>query len=77
MAPEAAIVRHMTLISLLVTLVLVGIALYVVNTLVPMDAKIKQIINVIVVVAVVLWLLNVFFGVGFGNLGSVRVGHTR
>ena len=50
----------MTLIGLLFALVVVGILLYCVNQFVPMDAKIKTIINIIVVLAVVFWLLQAF-----------------
>lgn len=62
----------MDLISLIVTLVVVGVVLWLVNTYVPMDAKIKRILNVAVVVLVVLWLL--FSVLGAANLGSVHVG---
>ncbi len=48
------------MVQLLVLLVLVGVALYVVNTMVPMDAKIKTLLNIVVVLAVVLWLLQAF-----------------
>lgn len=50
----------MTLIGLLVTLVVVGLLLWLVNTMIPMQAQIKTILNVVVVIAVVLWLLNTF-----------------
>jgi hypothetical protein len=43
-----------------------------VNTYIPMDPKISQILNVVVVIVVVLWLLNVF-GVLHGARG-IRVG---
>lgn len=62
----------MSLISLVVTLIVVGVLLWLVNTYVPMDSKIKTILNVVVVIAVVLWLLQAF-GV-LGSLSSVRVG---
>jgi hypothetical protein len=45
--------------------------LWLVNTYIPMDGKIKNILNIVVVVVVVLWLLNVF-GV-WGNLHTLRV----
>lgn len=61
----------MTLISLVVTLIVVGVLLWLVNAYVPMDAKIKQILNIVVVIAVVLWLLRAF-GV-LGELGNVRI----
>ena len=57
----------MSLIGLVLTLVIVGVGLWLINNYVPMDPKIKTIVNVVVVVAVVIWLLQVF-----GILGSVR-----
>ena len=50
----------MTLISLLVTLVVVGLLLWAVNSIIPMDPGIKKIVNVVVIVAVCLWLLSAF-----------------
>ena len=61
----------MSLISLIVILVVVGVILWLVNTYIPMDAKIKSILNVIVVIVVVLWLLQVF-GI-LGNMNEVRI----
>jgi len=60
----------MSLITIVVTLVVVGVLLWLVNTYIPMDGKIKKILNIAVVVLVVLWLLNVF-GV-LGHLRDVR-----
>jgi hypothetical protein len=62
----------MSLVSLVITLIVVGVLLWLVNTYVPMDSKIKTILNVVVVIAVVLWLLRAF-GV-LGSLSDVRVG---
>ncbi len=50
----------MSLISLILVLVVVGVILWVVNTYIPMDGKIKRILNIVVVIAVVLWLLYAF-----------------
>ncbi len=50
----------MSLISLVVVLIVVGVALYLVNTMIPMDSKIRSIINVVVVLAVCLYLLQAF-----------------
>lgn len=50
----------MSLISLIVTLVIVGVLLWLVNACVPMDGKIKKILNVVVVICVVVWLLYAF-----------------
>lgn len=62
----------MSLVSLVIVLIVVGVLLWLVNSYIPMDAKIKQILNVVVVIAVVLWLLQVF-GV-LGSLGAVHIG---
>lgn len=61
----------MSLISVVVVLIVVGVLLYLVNSLIPMDAKIKQILNIFIVVAVVLWLLKVS-GL-LGQIGNVRI----
>ena len=62
----------MSLITLIVTLIVVGVLLWLVNSYIPMDAKIKQILNIVVVVAVVLWLLSAF-GL-LPDIGAIRVG---
>jgi hypothetical protein len=62
----------MSLITIVITLIVVGVLLWLVNTYIPMDGKIKKVLNIVVmVVVVVLWLLNVF-GV-LGHLHDVRV----
>lgn len=65
----------MPLISVVITLIVVGMLLWLVNTYIPMDAKIKKILNIVVVIAVVLWLLSVF-GV-LGHSGDIRVPQIR
>lgn len=50
----------MSLASLVVGLIVVGVLLWAVNAFIPMDAKIKQILNVVVVICVILWLLSAF-----------------
>jgi hypothetical protein len=61
----------MDLITLVVTLVIVGVILWAINTLIPMDAKIKTILNVVVVIVVLLWVLSLFTG----HFPNMRVGH--
>ena len=61
----------MSLVTIIVTLIVVGVLLWLINTYIPMDGKIKKILNVVVVVLVVLWLLNIF-GI-LGRLREVRV----
>ena len=62
----------MPLMNVLITLIVVGVLLWLVNSYIPMDAKIKQILNIVAVIAVVLWLLRVF-GL-FGPANNIRVG---
>lgn len=50
----------MPLINVIFTLVLVGLILWVINTYIPMQASIKQILNIVVVILVILWLLSIF-----------------
>lgn len=52
------------MISLIVGLMLIGVVLYLINTCIPMDDKIKTILNVVVIVLVLLWLLSAFGLVG-------------
>lgn len=62
----------MTLINLIIILVLIGVAMWAINTYIPMSAGIKKLLNIAVVVIVIIWLLQV---VGLlGNLGAVTVG---
>jgi hypothetical protein len=62
----------MPLIQIIVTLIVVGVLLWLVNNFVPMAGSIKSILNAVVVIVVVLWLLNVF-----GLLDSIARVHVR
>ena len=53
---------------------MVGVILWLINAYVPMDAKIKKILNIAVVVIVVLWLL---YAVGLLPMGDIRVPKVR
>jgi len=61
----------MSLITLLIVLIVVGVILWLINTYIPMDRKIKNILNIVVVIVVVLWLLKAF-GV-LGSLENLRI----
>jgi hypothetical protein len=43
-----------------IVLVVVGVILWVINSYIPMQATIKKILNVVVVIAVIIWFLSVF-----------------
>ena len=63
----------MPLLNLVLALIVVGVALCLVNNFIPMASSIKTILNVVVVVAVGIWVLQ---AVGlWGNLSSYRLTH--
>ena len=62
----------MPLLQVFLTLIVVGVLLWLVNRFIPMQSTIKSILNGLVVILVVLWLLNLF-GL-FTNLSAIRVG---
>jgi len=61
----------MPLLTVLLVLIVVGVLLWLVNTYIPMDRKIKNILNAVVVIVVIIWLLKVF-GV-LSSLNNVTV----
>lgn len=63
----------MTLIGLIIALVVIGVVLWVINSFIPMDPKVKAILNAFVIIVLALWLVQVLFG-GFGILNHpVRI----
>jgi len=50
----------MSLLNILIAIIVVGVLLWIINTFIPMDHKIKQIFNLVVVIALIIWLLKVF-----------------
>jgi hypothetical protein len=64
----------MSLISLVVALIIVGVLLWAVNAAPFIDANIKKIIYIIIVVFVVIWLVTSIFGFSWGSFGNIRIG---
>lgn len=62
----------MDLMHVIVTLIVIGVLLWLINSFIPMARSIKSILNAVVVIAVVLWLLD-----GFGLLHSLSRVHLR
>jgi len=62
----------MSLITVVAILIVVGVLLWLVNTYIPMQATIKQILNAVVVIAVVLWLLQMTGALA--TLRDIRIG---
>jgi hypothetical protein len=57
----------MSLIGLILSLVVIGVLLWLVNNYVPMDRTIKSIVNAVVVIVTVVWVLQ-----AVGLLGSLQ-----
>jgi hypothetical protein len=54
----------MTLVSIVVVLIVVGLILWLINTYIPMAGAIKSLLNVVVFVVVLIWLLQAFGLIG-------------
>jgi hypothetical protein len=57
----------MPLITIVIVLVVVGVALWAINTYIPMAKSVKTILNIVVVVVLCLWLLQ-----AFGLIDSIK-----
>ena len=62
----------MPLVQLVITLVVVGVILWLINSYIPMQSTIKAILNAVVIIAVVLWLLSAF-GL-FSSVSKIQIG---
>jgi hypothetical protein len=56
----------MTLVSIVVVLVVVGLLMWLINNYIPMTGGIKSLLNLVVFVVVAVWLLQ-----GFGLVGNI------
>ena len=61
----------MSILTIIIVLVVVGFVLWLINSLIPMEARIKQILNVIVIIFLVIWILKAT-GI-FATLSSARI----
>ncbi len=50
----------MSILAVVLPLILIGVVMYLVMQLVPMDARIKTLITCIVIIAVLLWVMQQF-----------------
>jgi hypothetical protein len=50
----------MPLLNVVITLIIVGVLLWLVNRFIPMQSSIKSILNGLVTIVVIVWLVNVF-----------------
>jgi len=63
----------MSLLNVVIVLIVVGVLLWLINTYIPMDGKIKRILNAVVVIVIVIWLLQAF-GL-MGSLNNIHINH--
>jgi hypothetical protein len=61
----------MPLMNVFIVLIVAGVILWLINTYIPMDSKIKNILNAVAVIVLVIWLLQVF-GV-LSSLKSIKI----
>ena len=61
----------MPLLNVVLTLIVVGVVLWLINRFIPMQGTIKTILNAVVVIVVILWLLYAF-GV-ISNSGDIHM----
>lgn len=62
----------MPLIQVVITLIVIGVLLGLVNPFIPMQSNIKSIPNGIVVIGAVLWIVNLF-GL-FSSIAKIHIG---
>ena len=62
----------MSLVTLVIVLVVVGVILWLINSYIPIQSTIKKILNAVVIIVVVLWLLSAF-GI-IDNIDTIRIG---
>lgn len=63
----------MPLIEIVIVLIVVGVILWLINTYIPMAGPIKSLLNAVVVIALVVWILEV---AGLWHyVTNIRVGH--
>lgn len=62
---------NMTVLTIVIIILAIGVLMWLINSQIPMDATIKRILNVVVIVFLVGWLLKIF-GV-WGYLAAVHV----
>ena len=61
----------MSLVTIVLALIIIGVLLGLVNKFIPMEGTIKGILNIVVIIAVVLWLLYAF-GI-LGHSGGIQL----
>ena len=58
----------MSILSVIIVLIIVGVGLWFIETYLPMNAGVKRLLEAVIVLVLLIWLLSVVF-----NLGNLRV----
>lgn len=49
----------MPILTIILVLIAIGVLLWLVNSYIPLDSKIKWILNAVIIIAIVIWLLKI------------------
>jgi hypothetical protein len=60
----------MSIITVILVLIVVGVLMWLINSYIPMARPIKTLLNVVVLLILILWLLQVF---GVFSIGALRL----
>jgi hypothetical protein len=58
----------MPVLTIILALIVAGVLLWLVNTYIPMQRTVKGILNIVVVIIIVIWLLNIIGILNFQQL---------
>jgi hypothetical protein len=61
----------MDLLTVFIVIIIVGVVLYLVNRIIPMETTIKKILNIVVIIFLIIWLLEVLGA--FTYLGHIKI----
>lgn len=61
----------MSIITVIIVIAIVGFILWAINSLIPMEPHIKRLLNIVVVVFLIIWLLNIIGA--FSYLRDIRI----
>ena len=61
----------MSVLYIVLVLVVAGVIMYLINNYIPMDSKIKSLLNIVVIIILIIWLLKVFGLIG--KIGSFKL----
>lgn len=61
------------LVYIVIVLIIVGVLLHLINRFIPMAGSIKSILNIVVIIAIIIWLLSLFGIVDLHSLSQFRL----